>query len=244
MKYITLFILVLFTGVLYQCRVPEKVAEPVVYKDKLQAENGTPCAISIVNGKSFNHPSYVIWQEDMMGNYQRTIFITKSYASGIFGHQMVGDSIWLKTPGESYQPAALPYWSHKKKGMTDESLIPTPENPFMDAYTGATPKGNLLFETVLDGSRPYRLLLEVNQPWDWNNFWTNNKYPDSEAYKHSAQPSVIYAVTIDREGDRFYMNPIGHGDPTGESGKLFTRLNTITSATAIFDSIEITFNNK
>jgi len=45
----------------------------------------------------------------------------------------------------------------------------------------------------------FRVLLEVNQPWDWNAYWNNDKYLDEPDYKTSAQPSVVYAVTINLE---------------------------------------------
>jgi hypothetical protein len=82
--------------------------------------------------------------------------------------------------------------------------------------------------------------MEVNQAWDWNKFWTNNKYPDNPAYKHSAQPALIYAVSVDKSGESYYLNPIGHADPKGESGKLYTNLNSLTSAKHIFETIKIT----
>jgi len=244
MKYITLLLVLLFTISFQQaCKSPASALLPVVYDDPNLVKTGIPITISLENGSGFNHPSYVIWQEDMMGNYVKTLFITKSYASGIFGHQMVGDSIWLKTSGESHQPAALPFWSHKKGLLKNNSLIPSPESPFADAYTGATPTNDLLFNTKLSGAKPMRIWMEVNQAWDWNEYWVNNKYPESEAYKHSAQPSLIYAVTIDDQSDVFYLNPVGHGDPTGETGKLFTNLNTMTTSKKIFDSIKITLKN-
>jgi hypothetical protein len=89
---------------------------------------------------------------------------------------------------------------------------------------------------------PFRILLEVNQPWDWNKYWTNGKYPNNEAYKHSAQPSMVYAVTIDKNQSQFYLNPVGHGDPKGESGKLYTNLTTITSAKEIFKYVSVELN--
>jgi hypothetical protein len=197
--------------------------------------------LELQTGDALNHPTYVIWVEDMEGNYLQTLFITQSYASGVFGHEMLGDSLWMKKPGASHQPAALPYWGHKKGLIKNKELIPSPENPFTDAYTGATPKGHLKFTTKVEHSRPFRVLMEINQPWDWNNYWTNNKYPDNPAYKHSAQPSMVYAVSVWEGESEFYLNPIGHGDPKGESGKLYTDISTMTSAKKIIKSIRIAF---
>lgn len=200
--------------------------------------------IELQPGSSYNHPSFVIWTEDTDENYIKTLFITKSYASGIFGHKMVGDSMWLNVSGESIQPAAMPYWTHKKGLINDKSLVPTPENPFVDAYTGATPKARFVFSDTINRKSKYRILLEVNQSWDWNDYWTNNKFPSSNAYKHSAQPSLIYAATINSTDTVFYLNPIGHGSPTGEDGRLYTNLKSISTASDIFSYIKVTIKNK
>lgn len=207
-------------------------------------ENGRQMTIQLLKGKEYNNPTFVFWKEDLQGNYLETIFITKAYASGIFGHEMQGDTLWKETPGPSYQPAALPYWTYHKGYINGFDLIPTPEHPFVDAYTGATPTENFSISTKLKSEQMnFRLYLEVNQSWDWNSYWTNHKYPESHAYKHSAQPSIVYSVEINEEMNTFYMNPIGHGDPQGESGRLFTDLSTLSTAMDIFHSIQIKVNN-
>jgi len=230
--------------ILSNCKTIEKTSGLIVYEDSIFIKTTDKLTINIKKGESFNHPTFVIWMEDMEENIIKTIFVTKSFASGIFGYQMVDDSIWLRTSGESYQPAALPYWNHKKGLIDNEYLVPTPDHPYIDALTGATPDDDFRLVT---GTKPpgdqYRILLEVNQAWDWNRYWTNNKYPDNFAYKHSAQPSVVYSVTINKENSKFYLNPIGHGDPKGETGRLFTDLSTITNGMNIFESISIEVKN-
>ena len=244
MKYITVFLLLMFTAMLFHhCSTTAKTFEPTTYMHESSVPGGNNMTFSFKSGKAFNHPTYVLWMEDMEGNYLRTLFITQSYASGIFGHQMVGDSVWLKTSGASYQPAALPYWTHKKGLLKNGQLIPTPDNQFTDAYTGATPMGDLAFNTPVNEAIPYRILCEVNQTWDWDKYWTNNKYPDSPAYKHSAQPSLICAVTVREGGKEYFLNPIGHGDPKGETGNLYTNISTLSTAKHIFKSISLTLNN-
>ena len=245
MKYYTAFLItVISVFALNNCKTSENTGDTIVVeKDPNLSEASSQVVISLTKGKSFNHPTFVIWEEDMEGNYKRTLYITKSYASGIFGHEMVGDSIWLNKAGSSYQPAALPYWTHRKGLIENKYSIPTPDHPFVDAYTGATPKQNFKFETESNSSEDsYRILLEINQTADWNHYWTNNKYPDNPAYKHSAQPSIIYAVTVNEEDAVFYMNPIGHGDPKGETGKLFTDLSTLTTVKEILNSVKIEIN--
>lgn len=240
MKFIHLVLIFLTLAALSACKVNENAAEMTVYKDSIVIQSGQAIHMNFTKGKAFNHPTFVIWQEDLEGNYLRTIFITKSYATGIFGHANVGDSIWLNKAGKSIQPSALPYWTHKKGLINGETMVPTPENPFLDAYTGATPKGDFDFSTsVVAEKSSYRILLEVNQPWDWNTYWTNDKFGNNHAYKHSAQPSIIYSVTVNELDSVFYLNPIGHGEPKGENGHLFTDLSTISTAKDIFKSVKL-----
>lgn len=245
MKFYIYFISLLAITLLFtQCKTTQVESETKL-SIMIDAEYiGPEMTINFTNGLGYNRPTYVLWLEDLKGNYVKTLFITKSYASGVFGYEMQGDSIWKKIAGPSYQPAALPYWTHKK-GKINGKLIPSPENPFVDAYTGATPEQNFEIKTTSPNSdNKYRLLLEVNQSWDWNSFWTNNKYPESKAYQHSAQPSVVYAVEINAESSQYYLNPIGHGDAKGESGKLFTNLSTLTTAKEIFNSVEVYINTQ
>ncbi len=239
-KFFKIFLAILSFGALTYCSTDKKMLSPTLIK----IGNASNFKIELTPGTAFNHPTFVIWMEDMDENYIKTIFITKSYASGIFGHKMVGDSIWLNESGESIQPAALPYWTHKKGLINGKSLVPDPKNPFIDAYSGATPQGRFVFSDSISHQTKYRILLEVNQTCDWNDYWTNNKYPASNAYKHSAQPSLIYAATINANDTVYYMNPIGHGSPAGEDGKLYTNLSTLTSGLSIFSSIKITINKR
>ena len=86
--------------------------------------------------------------------------------------------------------------------------------------------------------------MEINQAWDSNDFWTNNKIPDDLNYYTSLQPAIVYAVTIEQEDstNEFFMNPIGHSHPSGANGKLFTNLMTLTSAKEIAKKIIVRLN--
>lgn len=243
MKKNVLLIPIAFLSIflLSQCETTKKSSDITYYKDSLKINSDDRALhINIEKGIEFNHPSLVIWKEDTEGNYLETIFITRSYATGIFAYAALTDSTWDNKPGESIQASALPYWTFKKGLINNAVLVPTKEHPFLDAYTGATPKTDFKFDTRTEfKAENYRILVEVNQPWDWNSYWTNNKYPLSESYKHSAQPSLVYGVTINNNEKVFYLNPIGHGDPKGESAKLYTDLSTISTAKNIFESIKI-----
>lgn len=240
----SIILLTLSLLLVWGCKTNKNQIEFVKITDSVSynvLSDGQKIELQVTKGNEFNHPTFVIWQEDLQGNFLKTLFVTESYAKGVFGHQMVGDSMWLDKPGASYQPAALPYWTFKKGKINNNGYVPTTDNPYVDGYSGATPIGDFAFTTKTDNSnKKYIIYLEVNQTWDWNKYWTNNKFPDNDAYKHSAQPSIIYAVTINDQDSIYFLNPIGHGDPKGETGKLYTNLSTLTTAKNIFESIKIT----
>ncbi len=84
-------------------------------------------------------------------------------------------------------------------------------------------------------------MFEINQNWDWNEYWTNDRYPDNVNYLNSAQPAVVYEANIDMENirERYLLKPIGHSHPTGATGELFTDLSTLTTALKIADSVVV-----
>lgn len=193
-----------------------------------------------VAGKSHNNPSFAIWIEDINGKFVQDLFVTNSVATGIFRY---GDSSTGKwEAGERRYRAALPYYFHKRTGSIGPS-IPSTNQPVPDAYTGATPKKNFLLKTKSD-TKPnskFRIVIEINQTWDFNKFWYNAKFPEDSDYRTSAQPSLIYSVIVDTKDlmDEYYFNPIGHGHYSGADGRLYTDLSTITSALEIFNTIRV-----
>lgn len=201
---------------------------------------GVNLEINFQKGKKHSHASFVIWIEDMDENYIQTIFITKSIGNGVFEHGDSKSGKWM--PGEIQRPAALPYWSHKR-GLKNKNgyFTPDSETAVADAYTGATPNGDYILSGKTDKilSGKFRLLMEINQAFDWNEFWHNAKYPDDSEYKTSCQPSLIYSVTLDPslKNTEFHLNPIGHGHFSGKDGKLYTDLSTITTALEIVKKV-------
>ncbi|MFW5773158.1 MAG: hypothetical protein ACOCWD_00610 [Tangfeifania sp.] len=200
--------------------------------------------IEFIKGEAFNHPSFAIWTEDLEGNYIETLYVTQYVAKGKFAHGEVEPGRWKNEPGEARRPATLPYWAHKRGIKAPDGLyIPSPETEVPDALTSATPKTNFKLETATSYSdnKTFRILVEINQAWDSNRFWTNNKYPGNNDYFGSLQPALVYAVRVDPENpeSEYFLNPIGHSHPTGETGKLFTDLTTLTTAKNIAHKIII-----
>jgi hypothetical protein len=236
--------LMVLVPLLLSCK-SSKVAESQE-KDCLSANpdgKGPEVILEFEKGKEHNHPSFVLWAEDSHGNYIQTLFITESLGTGVFGHGDALSGKWM--PGEITRPAAVPYWAHKRGVINENGLyMPTKNNPIPDAYTGATPSGNFEIRTRLDNpiTEPFRILFEINQSWDWNEYWTNNKYPDDKEYKTSCQPALVYMAEIDPRNlqESYEMKVIGHSHYSGKTGELFTDLRTITTALEIAKEIRIT----
>lgn len=237
MKYL-ICISIVAIGILTQCINISNVPQVVYYTDHISGDQEISLVVELEAGKSYNYPTYAIWMEDTLGNYIRTIFVTKSYATGIFTYEMVNDTTWINNSGKSIQPAALPVWTYKK-GIIDNNYIPNPDSPFVDALTGATPSADAFINFSDDGIIPINVFLEVNQICDWNTFWTSSKYSDYSAYGHSGQPSIVYCGTITSGDSIISMTPIGHGDPLGESGEIVDGIITLTTAKNIFCNLSI-----
>jgi len=202
--------------------------------------SGPALEIEMIRGEGHNHPLMAIWVETMEGQFVQTLYVAESIAKGMFQHGDATRGFWM--PGEIQRPAALPYWSHKRGIKNEQGLyLPTPTNPVPDAYTGATPAQSFILHTKLDepGLQKFKLLFEINQTWDWNEFWTNNKFPEDEEYKSSCQPAVVYSATIDLENPQqeYPMIIIGRSHHSGANGELFTDLETLSTSLHIAETI-------
>ncbi|NCC72473.1 MAG: hypothetical protein EOM06_03670 [Sphingobacteriia bacterium] len=203
---------------------------------------GTEIIITVTPGESHNHPMMSVWTEDTAGNYIQTLYVNESVAKGFFHYADNSEGKWM--PGPMIRPSALPVWAFKRGiRSVDGHYMPTQDQPIPDAFTSATPQADFILQTKTDKpvTGKFKILFEVNQSWDWNGFWTNDKFPDDEDYSSSAQPSVIYCAEIDpRISDSVYrMKPVGHGHPSGSNGNLNRDLSTITTALDIYREITV-----
>lgn len=243
---VTLVMAAIAMTVTFSCKPSKQTAsasETAIQKISANV-NGTGRALdfSFEKGKSFNHPTFVIWMEDTAGRFIQTLFVTRSFGSGTFTYGDKSEGQWK--PGQVRRPAALPYWSHKAgavKGMTN--YIPDVNNPVPDAYTGATPAGNFTLDARSDKETPavVKVFMEINQTWDWNEYWTNNKYPGDIEYKTSCQPAVVYSAIVDtrKPGAMVELKPVGRSHYSGADGNLYTDLNTITTALHIAEKVTV-----
>ncbi len=221
----------------------KKTPEPPTEISTLENDTGYLLEINFKAGKRHNHPLMAFWIEDTSGTYIQSLYVAQSIATGYFGHGDASEGYWQ--PGPLRRPAALPYWGHKRGiKASDGYYIPEQSSPMPDAVTGPTPSADFILTTRTSGKQPevFNILMEINQSWDWNQHWHNNKYPDDPYYKTSSQPAVVFMATIDTRSDQttWTMMPIGHSHWSGENGELYDDLNTLTTALEIVKDIVIT----
>ena len=206
-----------------------------------EKNGGSLIALKFEKGKELNHPLFAIWLADSEGNFLQTLYVSESIGKGVFKHVSREAGRWMA--GEIQRPAALPYWTHQRDIINEAgTLLPTPQQPVPDAYTGATPSFSFIFYLYTDKplNGTYMLFLELNQSWDWNEHWTNNKFPGDNEYKTASQPALVYAAKIDTNSwEEMELKPVGHSHYSGKDGKLYDNLNTLSTALKITKRITV-----
>jgi hypothetical protein len=239
------YIIVLLTASLAACSTSPsvtKLAQRQSFTDIVTNMSGTGQEIEVTfyGGPSLYYPLMAVWLDDDQGDYLQSLFVPRSVATGIFRYGSNAAGKWVAASRRA--PQTLPYWSHQRGIKAADGLfMPDPDNPVADAYSGATPTTSFVLRSKADRPLPDRfsVMLEVNQNWDWNDYWTNDRYPGDPYYLSNAQPAVVYETKIDL-GDlheRYIMKPVGHSHPTGATGELFKDLSTLTTALEIADSV-------
>ncbi|MEZ4999349.1 MAG: hypothetical protein R2744_01280 [Bacteroidales bacterium] len=218
--------------------------EEITYITSNENGSGPWITLEFKKGDSFYYPLVVVWLEEMEGNYIQSLFVPQSVATSVFRFGEVHGREW--EPGVRRWPQTVPYWAHKRNIKASDGLyMPDPESPVPDAYSGATPVTGFVLSARSDNpvNAPVRVMLEVNQNWDWNEYWTNDRFPGDEYYLRSCQPAVVYEAILDPAfPDRVVaMKPIGHSHHSGATGELFPDLSTLTTALHIADSITVRF---
>ncbi len=203
---------------------------------------GPKLEVEMTRGDGHNHPLMAIWLEGESGEFVQTLYVAESIGKGVFQHGDASKGFWM--PGEIRRPAALPRWSHQRGIKTEDGLyLPTPQDPVVDAYTGPTPDKSFVLHTRLNEpvTGKFRVLFEINQTWDWNEYWTTDKYPDDDEYKTSCQPALVYMAIIDPDqpDEECLMDIIGRSHYSGATGELYNNLETMTTALYIAEEIVV-----
>lgn len=180
-------------------------------------------------------PQMAVWMETMNGEYIDTLFVTGKVSNSGFGET---------EEGITRRPEALPHWSHSRGIQEDDGYFsPVLKNADLDGVSGATPQSDSLISITAPRMGQYRLLLEVNRSYDFNEFYSKDRFPEDPIYSgdgSSGQPSLIYSVTIhsDKPG-KYLLDLIGHGHHSGVDGKLYTDLKNITTAKNILSFVVV-----
>jgi hypothetical protein len=236
-KIILAALLVITTG------ISAKTKKTIFSEENYGVNNaGTSVTIQFEQGKEHNHPLFAIWLADEKGNYIQTLYVSETIGKGVFKRASRKTGHWLA--GEIQRPAALPYWAHQRNIKNEYgNFLPTPKQPVIDGYTGATPLASFILHAKTEKPMigKFKILLELNQTWDWNEFWTNDMYPNEKEYRTSCQPALVYSVDIDSNNSdaEYLMKPIGHSHYSGADGSLNPDLSTITTALQIAKKITV-----
>ena len=197
--------------------------------------------IEFKKGAHFRYPIYAIWLEDLQGNYLETVFISKSMSTSVFQYGSKTGETWQ--PDIVRRPEALPRWSHQRGIKAEDGLyIPLTSAPDLDGVTGATIANNGIVKTGTTRSvSRVKLFFEINQSFDWNTYYSKERFPQDPIYSGSGsvgQPALVYSAEIDLAKKGYsLLNLVGHSHHSGKNGKLFSDLTQITTAKTILDRI-------
>ena len=209
------------------------------------SDNESKISVELKKGKSFGYPLFAIWMEDTAGNYIKTLYISKSINSSVFKKVQDKNGKWR--PGIVRRPEALPYWSHKRGiKASDGYYVPLEPAPDLDGSTGATPTSNFEISTGIniDTLTNFRILLEVNQSFDFNEYYTRDAFPEDKIYSGNGfvgQPALVYSVLIDKEQlanqKYFFMLIMGHSHFSGKTGDIYPINDSLTTSLNIIDRL-------
>lgn len=187
-------------------------------------------------------PQMVIWLETPEGEFVKTLYLTSKTSSSTFRSKDLSREEPVR------RPEALPYWGHRRGKMaTDGLFIPDFGSLELDGVTAATPIGDHHLIMPKHSNGKYKLMLEINRSYDFNEFYSHDRFPNDEVYSgsgSSGQPSLIYQADIDLNiaGETLFELQ-GHGHHSGKTGDIYKNLKNITTAKQLLTFIVAKVNN-
>jgi hypothetical protein len=158
-----------------------------------------------------------------------------------------------ETATQRARPESLPVFLHQLASQTKRKFFSSsdksvrgssPTTHSIDGFAGATILDNFLLSARSLKSMPdkYRVRLEINQSFDFNTFYSSDRFPDDPIYSgdgYNGQPSVIFEAIVDRQSSQHYypMSLIGHGHHSGRNGVMHTDMEKITTAKELIDRV-------
>jgi hypothetical protein len=182
-------------------------------------------------------PQVAFWIEDEEGNYLQSLYVTGKIAESGFRSTDLTDSELKR------RPEALPYWAHKRGVLeADGLLVPRDNTKDLDGITGATPQGHYDISTRLAADQlRFRLMMEINRSYDFNHYYSHDRFPDDPIYSGSGasgQTSVVYSALMDATSSKpVTLQPIGHGHHSGRDGLLYADMSGIDTALQLVDFV-------
>ncbi|GLR72220.1 hypothetical protein GCM10007852_31280 [Agaribacter marinus] len=228
-----------------------------------QSADGTHFRLDFRTGSRFAWPQYAFWLETLDGKMIQPLFVTAKLANNHFANK-----VKLKNPNQSFsenpldsqpwnaifndgwepqtaatraRPESLPVFLHKL-GIHPKQLSKLD----IDGLTGATASNSFIYLGNSKQALPQnvKLKLEINQSFDFNEYYSSDRFPDDPVYSgngFSGQPSLIYETTINSDSNRsiYVLELVGHGHHSGKTGELYKDLSKITTAKYIVDRIVV-----
>jgi hypothetical protein len=182
-----------------------------------------------VYGKSYfkKPPQFAVWLEDASKGTIRTVWVTYGTGSGDWGDNIV-------------RPVSLPYWVSRWNLETNSRSFPTPDNPVVDAVTGATPKTVFTVETAVEAGSVWDYFIEVNVSGDYNDTFPAVKKDGTPDENGNGQPSIIYKGRITASpGTLSIPRLAGRTDQWQSVKYILTDMEGITSAKDLLSEIKV-----
>jgi len=235
---------------------------------------GNKLTIDLRKGAYFQWPQYAIWLETLDGEFIQPLYVTEKLANNQFTTKVTrrnpeqvftsnpqiaeeqGQVIFEytsepETANQRMRPESLPVFLHKLAIQTTAGIhVPTGNNSAIDGYSGATLLDHFLLtsRTLKPLPESYKVRLEINQSFDFNEYYSSNRYPDDPVYSgdgYTAQPSVVYEAIIDTTLPQQYfpMAMVGRGHHSGADGGLHFDLENLTTALQLIDRVIVEVTN-
>ena len=149
------------------------------------------------------------------------------------------------------RPEALPIWLQRRGIKAADGLyVPDEAQPIVDGMTGATPKTNFMLQTNWEHSQldSIRIFMEINQSFDWNDFYHENAFPDDAVYSGPGmvgQPALLYGTDLLslNHSNLAKMQLLGRAHHSGQHGELLEDLTNITTALEMVKRVIVEVKN-
>lgn len=237
-----------------------------------EGAKGQTITLELKKGDYFLWPQYAFWLETLDGEFVQPLYVTEKIATNEFTnkvakvdpdqvfntHLLIGEGANARTSltggldpetkDTRMRPESLPVFLHQLGVQTESGLyLPTDDKLLVDGFTGATMIDNFVYSIQLPErlTGQYRIRFEVNHSFDYNEFYSSDRFPDDPIYSgdgFTAQPSVIYQGLIDFDKaseELVNMSVIGRGHHSGRDGQIYDDLDNLTTALELVDRILI-----